>query len=176
MKLILGIAAKIFDRLNTFLAAIATVLLALLMLSITYAVVTRYFLNFTTIGLFEIWEYSLLYITFLGAAWLLTKEGHVSVDVVLNQLKPKAQAVLNTITSLIGAVVCFVLAWYGTSMTLYSIQAGREILQGELYPPEFIILMIIPIGSCLLFVQFLRRSYKFFKSSRVPPTKEQDLI
>lgn len=176
MKVILRIATNIFDRLNSFLAGIAIVLLALLMLSITYAVVTRYFLNFTTVGLFELWEYSLLYITFLGGAWLLEKEGHVGVDVILNQLKPKAQAVLNTITSLIGAAVCFTLAWYGTWMTVFSAKAGREILQGELYPPEFLILMVIPIGSALLFIQFLRRSYKFFKSSRVSPEKEEKLL
>ena len=154
--------ANIFDRLNDLLALVAMVLLAFLMLSITYAVVTRYFLGFTTKGLFEIWEYSMLYIPFLGAAWLLRKEGHVGVDIVLTHLKPRIQAVLNTITSFLGTLPCLALAWYGTQTTWESFQAGYRITNSELYPPEFLILMIIPIGSFLLFIQFMRRTRRYF--------------
>ncbi len=81
---------RVFDRLNGVLAVMGATLLILVMLSVSYNVATRYFFRFSTPGMFEIWEYSLLYMTFLGAAWLLRREGHVSMDIVLNHLKPRA--------------------------------------------------------------------------------------
>jgi len=173
MKLITK-AANIFDRLNNCLALMAIVLLVFLMLSITYNVATRYFLGLVTKGLFETWEYTLLYIPFLGAAWLLKRDGHVSVDIVIDYLQPRARAILKTITSGLGAVVCLVLAWFGTQVTWQSFQAGYQI-RGELYTPEFVILMIIPIGSFLLFIQFLRKTYRYLAGWRVIPDKEQRL-
>ena len=173
MKLIAKVA-NILDRLNDLLALMAIGLIAFLMLSVTYAVVARYFLGFSTKGLFEIWEYSLLYIPFLGAAWLLKREGHVSVDVLLNHLKPRVQAIINTITSVLGAMVCLTLVWYGTQVTWRSFQEGSR-LYSVLYTPEFLIVMIIPIGSFLLFIQFLRRTYRYSKGGRMIPDKEQRL-
>jgi len=174
MKLITKVA-NTFDRLNDLFALMAIVLLVFLMLSVTYAVIIRYFLGLTTKGLFEIWEYSLLYIPFLGAAWLLKREGHVSVDVVINYLNLRVRAILNTITSILGASVCLALAWGGTQVTWECFQEGRRI-PGELYPPEFPILMIIPLGSFLLFIQFMRRAYRYSGGWRVPPDKEQRLL
>lgn len=174
MKLI-DKAANIFDRLNDLLALMATVLLAFLMLSVTYSVVIRYFWGFTTFGLFEIWQYSLLYIPFLGVAWLLKREGHINMDVVLIRLKPKAQAILNGITSILSALTCLALIWGGTLMTWESFRAGHRII-GELFPPEFLILMIIPIGSFLFFIQFLRRTYGYFGGQRIILGKEDKVI
>ncbi|MFC1951785.1 TRAP transporter small permease [Chloroflexota bacterium] len=155
---------NIFDRLLNILAVMAVVLLVFLMLSISYEVVVRYFLGSSTYGLLEIWEYALLYVTFLAVAWLLKGEGHVSVDVVLKLLKPRVQVILNIITSSISAIACLGLAWYGALVVWESAQAGTRIIEGELYPPEFLIVMIIPIGSFLLFIQFLRRTYGYFRS------------
>ena len=173
MKLITK-ASNIFSRLDNYLAVMTIVLIVFLMLSITYNVVTRYFWGSVTTGLFEIWEYTLLYIPFLGAAWLLERDGHVSVDIVIDYLQPGARAIFKTITSSLGAVVCLVLAWFGMQVTWQSFQAGYQI-RGELYTPEFAILMVIPIGSFLLFIQFLRKTYRYFTGWSVKADKEQRL-
>jgi TRAP-type C4-dicarboxylate transport system permease small subunit len=153
---------RVFDRLNSVLAVIGATLLILVMLSVCYAVVIRYFFNLNTPGMFEIWEYSLLYITMLGAAWLLRKEGHVSMDIVISRLRPRAQAMLNTITSILGIIMFLALTWYGTLATWRLFQAGTRI-PGDLYPPQGAIVIIIPIGSFLLLVQFMRRAHGYIK-------------
>ena len=166
--------SRVFDGSNSVLAVMGAVILVLVMLSVCYNVFTRYFLHFTTAGMFEIWEYSLLYMTMLGAAWLLKKEGHVSVDIVLTHLKPRAQAMVNIITSLLGALMFLALAWYGSEATWRLFQAGTRI-PGDLFPPKGAIVIIIPIGSFLLFIQFLRRTYGYFTGWRVIADKEQRL-
>ena len=173
MKLITKVS-NIFSRLDNYLAVMAIVLIVFLMLSITYNVVARYFWGSMTTGLFEIWEYTLLYIPFLGAAWLLERDGHVSVDIVIDYLKPGVRAVIRIITSSLGAAVCLVLTWFGTQVTGESFQAGYQV-RGEIYTPEFIILMVIPVGSFLLFIQFLRKTYQYSTLWNVMANKEQRL-
>ncbi len=161
MKLVRRVS-NVFDRINSLFAAMVGLILLWLMLCVSYTVVIRYIWGETIPWLFEIWEYSLLWIPFLGAAWLLQREGHVNMDFVVIRLKPRTQAALNTITSLLGAILFLAVTWYGTEATWETFQSVYRV-PGILYPPFGPILMIIPIGSSLLFVQFWRRSYRHYR-------------
>jgi len=110
----------------------------------------------------------------LGTTWVLTKDGHVSVDILITHLKPKVQMVLNIITSLMCAAMFLTLAWYGSIVTWQLFEEGTRLV-GELYPPQGAIVIIIPIGSFFLFIQCLRRTYKFFMGWRVSKHEEQML-
>ena len=130
--------------------------------SIFADVTLRYSINRPITWVFEATEYSLLYITFLGTAWLLKKEGHVKLDLLLNMLKPKTRTFLNIITSILLALVCLLLTWYGTASTIDHFQRG--VTSVKYYePPIFIFLMIIPIGGLLLFIQSIKRTYGYVK-------------
>ncbi|MBI4187503.1 MAG: TRAP transporter small permease [Chloroflexi bacterium] len=134
-----------------------SVLLVLVMLLVVTDVVLRYFFNRPLLWVFDVTEYSLVFITFLAAAWLLKKESYVVMDFLLIRLSQKTQAVVNTVTSVISALVCLVLVWYGTDVTLDLFRLGiRE--QTQLRAPSFALYAIIPIGSLLLFAQFLRKT------------------
>jgi len=155
-----------FDRANYALAIFAQVLIGFLMLSVTYSVILRYFFKTSMTGLFEIWEYSVLYITFLGAAWLLSEEGHVIMDVLMIKLNARTQSILNVITSILGFIACLALAWYSTQQFILIFEQGILLVRGELYAPKWIIFIVIPLGGYLLSIQFLRRAYKFTTESR----------
>lgn len=161
MKIVVTKIANGFDRFNAFLTIIVAVLTVLLMLTVTITVITRYIFNFAPKGWFELWEYSIVYIVFLGAAWLLNKEGHVAMDLVITRLGRKSQTILNITCSILGAIGCAALAYWGTLQTVKSALAGHLEIYGQLYPPEWTIMWIIPFGSCLLFIQFLRRTYRY---------------
>jgi len=117
-------------------------------------------------------ENSLLFILFLGAGWLLAKEGHVKVDVLLSQLNPKGQALVNAITSILGAIICLVIVWYGIQCTWDHFQRG-VLAHTALELPVAPILAIIPVGSFMLFIQFLRRVYGYIGGWRSLSSKEQ---
>lgn len=158
-------ALAIFDGTNNLLALLGGVLVAFVMLIVCAEVVMRYFVGRSIIWVFEVTEYSLLFMTFLAAAWLLKKEGHVSIDLLLNRLSPKPRAMVNIITSIIGAIVCLVVAWYGSVVTVELLQQGEH--QATIVePPSFILYVVIPVGSFLLFVQFLRRAYGYLGNWR----------
>ncbi len=159
-----------FDRTLDVLVFVACVILAFVALSIGLEVFMRYFLGRPLIWVVEISEYSLLFITFLGTAWLLRREGHVSLDFVVTRLKPKNQALLNIFTSILGTMVCLVLVWYSARITWYNFQAGTY-LETLLEPSKAAILAVIPLGSFLLFIQFLRRTYGYLQTWRLSSSK-----
>lgn len=173
MKLLTKITA-IFDGTIDFLALLAAMLLAFIMLGTVTEVAVRYLLGGSIKWMMETVEYSLLFITFLAAAWLLRSEGHVIMDVIINRLKPRTQAQTNMITSILGMVICLVVAWYGAEVTWSNFQRGI-VLGTVLEPPIFIILSIIPVGSFFLSVQFLRRTYHYLRKWRESPNQEKRL-
>ena len=164
-------ATSIFDGTINLIALLAAVILIFVTFSILYEIVMRYFLNRPTLWVQEYTEFSLVFITFLGATWLLKREGHVRLDVVLTRLTPRTQTVVNIITSILGAITFLIVAWYGVDATWNSFVAGAR-SSAIVKVPVFLILFIIPVGSFLFSIQFLRMAYGFFKKGRVAPDKE----
>lgn len=152
---------------------IGAILAAVLAILVTLLVVAQVVLRGAKIQIlwaFEVSEYILLYITFLGAAWVLKRGGHVSLDVLPERLNPRSAALLNAVTSIVGAIVCLLLTWYGVKLTVDTFLSGYT-LYTEVEPPIWPIIAIIPIGSFLLFIQFLRMTYKYLQDRRASNSK-----
>jgi C4-dicarboxylate transporter DctQ subunit len=145
---------SLLDRLNSAMAWFAALAIIFMMFAISYAVMMRYIWNKPVPWIVEISSYLMLYITFLGTAWLQRKGGHVEVDLFTGLLKPRVRAALKTITSLGGAVVGFILAWKGSLVTVDYFQRDVTAI-GILNTPQFLLMGIIPIGGFLLLVEFL---------------------
>ncbi len=151
-----------FDYLLSVLMMLGAIILAFLMLAVCWDVIARTAAGKPLIWLLEFTEYGLLYITFLCTAWVLKNEAHVTSDLVLVSLSLKRQALLNSITSILGAVVCFVLLWFGADVALEKLNSGAY-QPTAIQPSDFPIFIIIPIGFFLLFIQFIRRARKNLK-------------
>jgi TRAP-type C4-dicarboxylate transport system permease small subunit len=132
------------------------------MLIVCLDVILRYFLNCPIIWGIEICEYILLGIAFFSAPGLLREEEHVKVEIVLYYMKPKSQALLNTITSVLGAVVFFVITWYAAKTTWGHFVRSVPIMK-SLRIPMAPLLAVITVGTFLLFIQFVRRSSGYLR-------------
>lgn len=152
-----------YDRLLGVLAGIAAVVVVLLTLAVTMDVLMRYALNMTYVGLFEISEYSLLWMTFLGAPWIMRKDGHVRVDLVLVFLGQKQRERLNLIASVLSAIILLILTIVTARLTFNDWLTGFELSSGILEPPKWPLEIIIPVGFALLTVQLLRMSHDYWK-------------
>lgn len=157
--------AAIYDAVLNALAFFAALLLVLLMLAVTLDVIMRYFLDLPQFWVGELAEYSLLYITFTGTAWVLRKDGHVKIDILMAHITPRKTKILDAVGSVIGIVVCAVLTYYGVDV------AWDHIARGVYNPtlmefPKGPLIAIIPIGAFLLFIQFVRRLVGLLKELR----------
>lgn len=163
---------SLLDRLNSVMAWIAVLAIIFMMFAISYAVMMRYAWNRPVPWIVEISSYLMLYITFLGTAWLQRKGGHVEVDLFTGRLKPRGRAAFKTITSLGGAVVGFILAWKGSLVTVDYFQRDVTAI-GILNTPQFLLIGIIPIGGFLLLVEFLLQAWQqarlALKETDTPP-------
>jgi TRAP-type C4-dicarboxylate transport system permease small subunit len=117
----------------------------------------RYAFSITYIGIFELTEYSLLWMTFMGAAYIMKNNGHVRVDAVINLLNPKNGAIMNMIASVISLFILMVVTFYSTKLTLHDFRTDFT-LSGILKPVKWPIEIIIPIGFFMLFLQVLKNT------------------
>ena len=70
----------LFDLAIGVLFVLAGVLIMFVMLATSTDVTMRYFLNRPIVWLMEVSEAILVYITFLGCAWVLKRDAHVRID------------------------------------------------------------------------------------------------
>lgn len=161
-------AMHLFDRLIEAGGALAAVLLICIMLATTVKVLFRYGLHTSLIGVDQISGTLLLYIGLLGAAWVLRRDEHVIVDLLLGHVSERTRQRLLVISSLLGAVVCLVVTVFGTLEVINSIQRDIRI-PAEIEMPRAVNLIVIPIGFLLLAIQFVRRARGAAKGTAPPP-------
>ena len=163
-------AGAIFDRLMGILMSAACVIFTVAMLLVCTEVNTRYALNRPIGWAIEVCEYILVGIVSLGMAWLLKEEGHVTVDFLLNQLKPRPQALLTGITSALGAAAVLIIVVFGFLETVHLMgTSARE--TGILRIDKAYLLFPLTTGTFLFFIQLVRRSYKHLRGLRTAEAK-----
>ena len=156
----------VFDRVLNVLSGAAGVLVALMMIEVCVDVFMRYFLNRPIPWTIEFTQYAMIFILYLGVAWVLRGEGHVVMDIVIIRMNHKSRNLTNSITSIMAAIVCFIITWYGVLVNVDYFQSGY--IYGEvLSVPAFSLQFIVPLGMFLLAIQFLRRAYGYMRKPEI---------
>ena len=156
---------RLVDRGLNLLALIAAFMLVGVIVSVMVEVFLRSFFNRPQEWVVEISEYALLYITFLSAAFVLKKEGHIVVDLVTCRLNLNKRLFLAIVQYILISLVSMVFIYVGAKVTVDNFIRGiynPTVLQ----IPIAYVLGIIPIGGFFLLVQSLIglfTSYKKFK-------------
>jgi len=157
---------RLLDRVCRICAVMGALLLLFVTFSITYSIVTRQMGLGSPIWVFQFNEYSLLWITFLGTAWLLSENKHVQISLLTNVLSQKANKVLTIMHSIVGFFLCGALAWYGFFSTKDHLI--RNVIDTQAVDvPKWLILAVIPFGFALLSLQFLKKLYLSIAESDV---------
>jgi len=147
---------KLFSWIVNFFAGIAGILLVAIMLATVFKVGLRGMAGIGVIGIDQLSGMAMVYMTFLGAVWVLRNNGHVTVDLLISAVSAPTRRRLVILNSIIGAGVCFTLSFYGFSAVYTTMMRGTMVVQ-ELEMPRAVGLVPIPVGSLLLGVEFLRR-------------------
>ena len=156
----------LFDRILSVMGFLAAVVLVYVMLSVSLGVVMRYFLGQPLIWVIQLGEYSMLLIPLLGGAWLLRTGGHVEMDLVTFRLRPGLQTGFRIVTSIIGALLCVGIFWYGVRITWDAYQRGLYPSQSVMPIPDVYIRFFIPLAFFLLAIQFMRIIVRLCRGQR----------
>ncbi len=167
MKLLQRVGT-IVDRINSIFVALSYIVLLFIVIAVSVNVILRYGFNSPIMWIVPITQNCLLYITFLAAAWVLQRDGHVSLDLLISHLSPHRQAFLQVVNCAVGLAICLVITWFGTKVTWTDFMSGA--LQATITRiPKASVLFIIPVGSLLLSIEFLRRGYARYKAWKTWP-------
>lgn len=145
-----------YERFAAALAAVAAVLILAMSICTTYDVLARYFFNIDSPWAFDLTEYSLVWVTFLGAPWVLLQDRHIRIEVLVEVLPPKVQRVLGIVTTLVALAACAVLVWKTGSAAIQYYTTGVEMPRIWRIPKVWPYI-ILPIGSVLLCISCVAR-------------------
>ncbi|MFC2002837.1 TRAP transporter small permease [Chloroflexota bacterium] len=151
-----------WDGANDVLVWIGCAALIFIMLSVSGDAVVRYIFKSSEAWVVDVSTYLLLLMTFAGTARVLKREEHVAIGILTSQLNPRNSALFSIITSVIGLLVCLVIAWYSGEVTVDFIQEDRRTID-MLGLPKALLIGIVCAGYLLLSIQFSARIKKYLR-------------
>jgi C4-dicarboxylate transporter DctQ subunit len=151
------IRIRVLDNINKVFAAIGGILLLFIMATISYGSITRSLGLPSPIWIVQVNEYSLVWVTFLAAAWVLAKDGHVRVDIVFSRLSSKGKTVFRLIQDVVSMGMCGLLCCLGI-LSVWEHVRDKVVDVQSIDVPKAWILIVIPAGFLLLTLQFLIRA------------------
>jgi C4-dicarboxylate transporter DctQ subunit len=149
---------SVFERMNRPFAAVSAILVLAMMLTIVYDTMARLVFSAPTLWVLDMNEYSLVYLTFLPAAWILMRGGHVRVEILLSSLSRGSRTALEVVSSLLGVAYCAILSWQSWVVAAEALEKGYR-FSTALALPRFPIVVVIPIGAAWLGIGFAVKAW-----------------
>ncbi|MEM9013344.1 MAG: TRAP transporter small permease [Pseudomonadota bacterium] len=147
------------SRLYTFvlyaMAFVAGATLVWLMISVVISVAMRNLGLQPFAWLFTSAEYGLLYMTMLGAPWLVRERGHVHIELLTAALPSALRIALSRLIAALCVVVCLILTWKGVDLFLTNIERNDYDVRAYFFP-RWILTLSFPISFGLMAVEFAR--------------------
>lgn len=146
---------KPYTALVNGMALLAGLMLVWLMVSVITSVVMRNLGLQPFAWLFTSAEYGLLYMTMLGAPWLVREKGHVHIELVTAALPARPRRILSRAVAAACVLVCSILAWKGAELVMTNIERG-DFDTRAYYFPRWMLTIAFPLCFGLMAAEFSR--------------------
>ncbi|MCB2189998.1 MAG: TRAP transporter small permease [Deltaproteobacteria bacterium] len=144
------------DSVSLVAGKLSSYVIGLVVLMMSYEVVSRYVFNAPTIWSGELCQYGLCFATMLGGGYTLMVDKHIRVDIIYRKFNFKKRAVVELATWWVVIGFLVVLTWKGGELAIDA-YLGDEKSMAFLEVPMVYSLSLIPIGSALLLLQAITR-------------------
>lgn len=151
----MSVFVRLYDRLVDGLALLSGFMLVWLMVAVVMSVLIRNFGAQPPAWLFTSTEYSLFYLTLLGAPWLVREKGHVFVEVAIVHLPVRVLNAVSRFVMLLCAGICLVLALKGLELAVTNYK-GNDYDVRTYFIPMWIFTVTYPISFALMTIEFAR--------------------
>ena len=146
---------RAYSGLVTFMAIIAGATLVWLMVSVVTSVVMRNLGLQPFAWLFTSGEYGLLYMTMLGAPWLVREKGHVHIELVTAALPDGARRIVSRSVAAACVLVCVILAYYGYELVSTNLERSDFDVRAYFYP-RWLLTITFPVSFGIMAIEFMR--------------------
>ncbi|MFC1580724.1 TRAP transporter large permease subunit [Thermodesulfobacteriota bacterium] len=145
---------KVVNPISVVMDSAGRIVLALMVALITGDVILRYFFNRPIKGSYELVEFMLILLVFLGLAYTQTKKGHVSISLFTAKMSPGRISVLHSATYLLCLGIFSIISW--RCVLQAQVLRSNETASGVLFIPNYPFMWVVVLGSVLLTLVFLK--------------------
>lgn len=145
---------RVVDRITNMFGMFGIFLIIALCALIILEIINRNFIHLGMDWTIEMTEYTLAFITFCGAGWLLKSDGHIKFDLITERLPARYKKAASILSSSIGFLITAILTVFGLYKVISLIARGI-ITETVLELPQALIIAIVPIGLLIASLQFL---------------------
>lgn len=145
---------SLIDMLNAKIGALVSWLTGAMVIVVSYDVITRYVLRQSSVAVHEIEWHLFALIFLLGAAYTLSHDKHVRIDVFYAKLSKRGKALVDLTGSLLFLIPFAVLViWTSRDFVMNSFAIGESSPDPGGLPARYILKACIPVSFFLLFLQ-----------------------
>ena len=139
---------------SKFLLGVCAIILFVMMLLISLEVTMRYIFNKSLFWSFEVVEYMLVGLTFLGLAYIQSLGKHIKVEFIFDRFRPRAKEVTSIITTMITLflfIMVTIMGWH------FAWEAWVENIKSWSITaiPQFPVRVAVPIGGFVMCLYLL---------------------
>jgi TRAP-type C4-dicarboxylate transport system permease small subunit len=136
-------------------------ILVALMIYTVLDVILRYAFDRPFSGSFEVTEFAMSAIVFLGIAYCGWVGGHVAVDILQRPLDNPRLRLVPGVLTLVGAVLFAAIAWLTAEEALSTMSRVSNMMRWPHYPFQF----IVALGSAMYAIVLFIQTYRIMRSS-----------
>jgi TRAP-type transport system small permease protein len=133
--------------------------LFILMLLVMAHVIGRYLLALPIPGSVELIEFLMVLVVFLGLAECAVQRGNVSVDLFVDRLPKKAQAVIDTFTCLFSIGIVSLITWQSAVQVKILWQSGH--VSGVFHIPHYPFAIVMVFGWAVFDLVLVTHFFEF---------------
>ena len=140
--------------LNGLIVGFASIALVLAGLVLSYSVAARYFFNAATYWQDEAAVFLLVGSTFMSAAYVQSKRGHIGIEAIVGLLPKRVNQIRSIVVDVVGFLFCTFFAW--KSWTLFhEAWVDGQVSPSTWAPPQWIPYSVMALGMSLMSIQLL---------------------
>jgi TRAP-type C4-dicarboxylate transport system permease small subunit len=159
---------RILGSINYVIVLLSSIALVLASIVLTYSVVTRYFLKYSTDWQDETAVFLIVGAIFMSAAAIQARRGHVAIEAIVGLLSPRINRFRMLFVDVASLAFCAYFSW--KSWTLLHEAVVDNYHSGSTWgPPLWIPYSLMAVGMTLLSMQLLLQILAEFRRSQPRP-------
>jgi TRAP-type C4-dicarboxylate transport system permease small subunit len=148
----LGAAQRALAFINKMIMFFASLALIAASLILSYSVLVRYYFKAATYWQDEASVFLLVGATFLTAAYVQSRRGHVAIDAIVGFFSPKANRIRLIVVDIASFLFCAFFSWKSWTL-FYEAWEDGQVTSSTWGPPLWIPYSIMAAGMSLLCIQ-----------------------
>ncbi|MFF5995888.1 TRAP transporter small permease [Lysinibacillus sp. KU-BSD001] len=142
---------KLIDSMNAVVHIFLVLLMAELVITVLCQILFRLVLNQPLAWTEELSRYSLIWITFLGAAYALSKRAHIGMELLVERVRGMLKTIMIVLAGIISMMFFFIMIKEGITLSNQVMNQPSPVLQ----IPMGLVYAVVPISGVILMVNLL---------------------